>query len=83
MWDAQFEETLRTMLPFLPPGEALDPDRELKDLGLDSLGTVQLLAVLEDAYQVRFRDSDLTMETFRTPRVLWDTLESMLQRAAS
>ncbi|MFE2043049.1 acyl carrier protein [Streptomyces sp. NPDC059477] len=83
MWDAPFEQILRTFLPFLPPHEELDPDTELKDLGLDSLGTVQLLGTLEETYEVRFRDSALTMDTFRTPRVLWDTVHGMLHPAAS
>lgn len=41
MWDDQFEQILRTFLPFLPPQEPLTTDDELKDLGLDSLGMVQ------------------------------------------
>ncbi|AEN13361.1 MULTISPECIES: phosphopantetheine-binding protein [unclassified Streptomyces] len=83
MWDDQFEEILRPFLPFLPPQEPLTADHELKDLGLDSLGTVQLLGLLEEAYQVRFRDSALTMDTFRSAGVLWETVEGMLQRATS
>ncbi|MFD4033781.1 phosphopantetheine-binding protein [Streptomyces sp. NPDC058637] len=83
MWDEQFEEILRTFLPFLPPQEPLTADVELKDLGLDSLGMVQLLGMLEEAYQVRFRDSALTMGTFRSAGVLWETVEGTLQRAKS
>ncbi|GGY07108.1 phosphopantetheine-binding protein [Streptomyces minutiscleroticus] len=82
MWDEQFEQILRPFLPFLPPQEELTPGTELKDLGLDSLGTVQLLGTLEETYQVHFRDSALTMDTFRTAGVLWETVESMLQRTA-
>ncbi|MEU3220523.1 phosphopantetheine-binding protein [Streptomyces sp. NPDC006971] len=83
MWDDRFEEILRTFLPFLPPQEPLTADTELKDLGLDSLGTVQLLGTLEETYQVRFLDSALTMDTFRTAGVLWKTVEGMLQRTTS
>ncbi|MBM7439971.1 phosphopantetheine-binding protein [Streptomyces sp. HB132] len=83
MWDDQFEEILRPFLPFLPPQEPLTTDQELKDLGLDSLGMVQLLGTLEEAYQVRFRDSALTMGTFRSAGVLWETVEGMLQRTTS
>lgn len=83
MWDDQFEQTVRPFLPFLPPQEPLLPDAELRDLGLDSLGTVQLLGTLEETYQVRFLDGALTMDTFRSAGVLWATVESMLQRAAS
>ncbi|MFF9651297.1 phosphopantetheine-binding protein [Streptomyces sp. NPDC014622] len=83
MWDDRFEEILRTFLPFLPPQEPLTADTELKDLGMDSLGTVQLLGTLEETYQVRFLDSALTMDTFRTAGVLWETVEGMLQRTTS
>ncbi|MEV7423572.1 MULTISPECIES: phosphopantetheine-binding protein [unclassified Streptomyces] len=82
MWDDQFEELLRRFLPFLPPQEPLESDVKLRDLGLDSLGTVELLGNLENAYQVRFLDGALTMETFETPGVLWKTVENMLQRTA-
>ncbi|MCX5200084.1 phosphopantetheine-binding protein [Streptomyces sp. NBC_00237] len=83
MWDDQFEQLIRSFLPFLPPQEELTPDADLLDLGLDSLGTVQLLGTLEEVYQVRFLDSALTMDTFRTGRVLWDTVQSMLHSTAS
>ncbi|MCS0603064.1 phosphopantetheine-binding protein [Streptomyces sp. LP11] len=83
MWDDRFEETVRPFLPFLAPRQQLTPEDGLKDLGLDSLGTVQLLGTLEDAYQVRFRDSALTMDTFRTAGVLWDTVQGMLHTTAS
>ncbi|MFE0176333.1 phosphopantetheine-binding protein [Streptomyces sp. NPDC059002] len=83
MWDDQFEQSVRTFLPFLAPQEPLEPDAELRDLGLDSLGMVQLLGTLEETYQIRFLDGALTLETFRSARVLWATVEGMLQRAAS
>jgi nodulation protein F len=76
--DAKFESTLRNFLPFLDAGEALTPDMSLRDLGLDSMGVVELLATLESGYDVRFRDDALTMETFATPGVLWGVLSSML-----
>lgn len=72
--DGKFESTLRAFLPFLDATEALTPEMSLRDLGLDSMGMVELLAALEDGYGVRFRDEYLTMETFATPAVLWGTL---------
>jgi acyl carrier protein len=77
-WDAQFEDLLRVQLPFLAPDQALTEETDLRDFGLDSLGTVELLAGLESAYQVRFLDDALTMATFATPGVLWTTLSSMV-----
>lgn len=81
MWDKQFEELLRTFLPFLGADEPLDADGRLRDLGLDSLGTVELLAALEARYGVRFLDDSLSMETFATPAVLWSALAEQLQPA--
>src|SRR5437764_7643303 len=67
MWDSSFEETLRSFLPFLPTEEALAPETPLKEYGLDSLATVELLAVLEQNYNVRFADEALNLETFESP----------------
>ncbi|GAA1957239.1 phosphopantetheine-binding protein [Kitasatospora viridis] len=78
MWDEKFEETLRRFLPFLAPGEQLADDAPLRDLGLDSLGTVELLGTLENAYDIRFLDDALTRETFETPAVLWKTVAGLL-----
>ncbi|MEU8251679.1 acyl carrier protein [Nonomuraea sp. NPDC048916] len=74
MWDGRFEGLLRQHLPFLPTGAEIAPDLSLRDFGLDSIGTVELLAVLEDAYQVRFTNESLRLEHFATPGVLWETL---------
>ena len=75
-WDPQFDGILRPYLPFLAPDEALAADAELRDLGLDSLGIIELLTSLEHAYAVRFRDDLLTMSTFATPTRLWEALSS-------
>ncbi|MGK4580170.1 phosphopantetheine-binding protein [Kitasatospora sp. HPMI-4] len=81
MWDEKFERILRGFLPFLPPGEQLESDTQLRELGLDSLGTIELLGNLENAYDVRFLDDALTLETFETPGVLWKTLAGLLPGA--
>jgi acyl carrier protein len=77
MWDQQFEDLLRQFLPFLGADEVLEADSTLRDLGLDSLGTVELLGSLEDRYDVRFLDEALNAETFATPASLWDILSSL------
>jgi acyl carrier protein len=81
MWDERFENLLRDHLPFLSPEDVLSPESGLRDLGLDSMGTVELLSVLENAYEVRFVDDALTVETFATPSRLWSTLSEMSGRA--
>lgn len=79
MWDEQFDDLLRRFLPFLPADEPLAADTTLRDQGLDSLGTVELLAVLESHYDVRFRDDTLTPGTFETPGTLWGALSALLE----
>jgi acyl carrier protein len=78
LWDSKFENALCEFLPFLDSEQMLTPEMSLRDLGLDSMGMVELLAALEDGYDVRFRDEYLTMETFATPAVLWGTLTMLL-----
>lgn len=77
-WDLKFEDLLRRALPFISADEVLGADVSLRDLGLDSMGMVELLADLESGYDVRFRDEALTMETFATAAVLWGVLSAML-----
>lgn len=77
MWEEQYELLLRQYLPFLPSDESLDPNTELRDFGLDSLGIVDLLSALEQSFDIRFTDDLLRAETFRTPEVLWGTVSSL------
>lgn len=79
MWDQNFEDLLRQRLAFLPADEELTADLPLGDYGLDSMGIVDLMVSLEDAYGVRFVDELLTLETFATPGVLWSALTGLLQ----
>ncbi|WIY03040.1 phosphopantetheine-binding protein [Amycolatopsis mongoliensis] len=77
MWDSTFDETLRSYLPFLPAEEALTAETPLREYGLDSLATVELLSVLEQSYNVRFEDDALNLETFENPGRLWTTLSAL------
>lgn len=77
MWDSTFDETIRSFLPFLPAEEALTAETPLREYGLDSLATVELLAVLEQNYNVRFEDDALNLETFENPGRLWTALADL------
>jgi acyl carrier protein len=81
-WDTKFEELLRGYLPFLGADEPLEADTDLRLSGLDSLGAVELLGSLESAYGVRFVNEVLSLDTFATPAVLWETV-ARLQRTAA
>ncbi|MER6778683.1 MULTISPECIES: acyl carrier protein [unclassified Streptomyces] len=76
-WDSNFEELLREYLPFLSADEPLEADTDLRAVGLDSLGVVELLGSLEQAYDVRFVDEALSLDTFATPAVLWEQIGKM------
>ncbi|MEU9115325.1 acyl carrier protein [Streptomyces sp. NPDC048483] len=77
MWDGRFETLLRAELPFLSMEEELAEDLPLRDFGLDSLGMVQLLNVLEGEYRLRFGAEFLRVETFQTPGSLWKAISGM------
>ena len=77
MWDERFEGILRQHLPFLAAGEPLSAGMSLRDFGLDSMGTVEVLAKLEREYDIRFLDDALAMENFAAPEVLWSTISKI------
>ncbi|MFC7310265.1 phosphopantetheine-binding protein [Streptomyces monticola] len=82
-WDQQFEDVLREYLPFLPEDESLTADTDMRDSGLDSMGTVELLGALEALYDIRFVDEALSLDTFATPAVLWATIEKLTSPASA
>jgi acyl carrier protein len=71
MFDEQFEKILRGYLPFLSPADGLADSARLRDLGLDSMGTVELIAELERHYSIRFLDDLLSLDNFATPGSIW------------
>lgn len=50
---------------------------ELKDLGLDSLASIELLLDLEEHYEIAFPDELLTEETFSTASTLWAIINKL------
>jgi acyl carrier protein len=83
MWDDPFADLIRSRLTHLPPGEPLDPDADLRALGLDSLSTIKLVTGLEDAYGFTFPDEALEWATFATPRALWHVVAQNRTSAAT
>jgi acyl carrier protein len=76
-WDERFERVVRANLQFLPAEQPLEESASLQDLGVDSMGTIQLLLELEEAFGVTFPDETLTAETFATPGSLWKVLHEL------
>lgn len=74
--DANFVALLRSHLKYagdLP----ITGDSGLRDLGLDSLRSIELLFAVEDAYGVVIPDESLTDATFETADTLWAVIEKM------
>ncbi|MBX7098035.1 MAG: hypothetical protein K1X89_10005 [Myxococcaceae bacterium] len=69
--EEKFVAVLRPHLRFLAPGAPVDWERSLKDLGLNSLSSVNLLVDLEEAFDLTFSDDQLAPESFATARTLW------------
>ncbi|MEU5629405.1 phosphopantetheine-binding protein [Streptomyces tendae] len=78
MWNEQFEEILRSHLPFLAKEQEIQEDDDLRDLGLDSMGMVGLIADLESGLSIRFADDMMRMENFATPGTLWRGLAALI-----
>ena len=75
--ETQFLELIRAHLKYLPAGKQLEPDQNLKALGLDSMAAVDLLLDLEDNYSVTLPDQFLTQETFATAQSLWAAVQQV------
>lgn len=78
MLDSKFDEILRRQLPFATPADSLTEDSRLRDFGLDSMGTVALIADLEAEYGIRFMDDLLSLEAFATPGMIWAGVTKMV-----
>ncbi|GAB3930475.1 hypothetical protein GCM10029976_032430 [Kribbella albertanoniae] len=77
---ADLDAVLRKHLKYVD-GEALDPDRPLRDLGLDSMRAIDLLFALEDTFHVVIPDELLTDHTFATGRSLQVTVDRLRRQA--
>ncbi|MEU4181122.1 phosphopantetheine-binding protein [Streptomyces sp. NPDC026589] len=76
-WDSGFESLLRAYLPFLAPSTAIEPATRLSLLGLDSLGTVNLMVDLEDAYRIEFPDGAIGRALEADASWLWTTVREL------
>jgi len=76
----EFQDILRPHLPYANSSDLTAPD-ELAGLGLDSMGVVQLLADLEDHFDMELPDDILNEETFATVGSLWQALSTLVASA--
>jgi acyl carrier protein len=76
LWSDFFVQTLREHVPLLPAAGELSPAADLYDLGLDSMGSVQLLFALEEALDISIPDDMLTADMFRTVGNIWTIVQA-------
>ncbi|ATF15816.1 hypothetical protein A616_28855 [Brevibacillus brevis X23] len=46
--------------------EVVDPQQDLRDIGLDSMGTMELIVGLEKLFHINFEDEELLISNFTT-----------------
>jgi acyl carrier protein len=74
--DAHFLALLRSHLKYA--GDVpITGQSSLRDLGLDSMRSIELLFAVEDTYGVAIPDERLTDDTFETPETLWAVVAEM------
>jgi len=57
----------------------IDFTKSLRDLGLDSLRTMDLVLTIEDQFGVEFDDEDLSSESLKSPEKILELLERKLR----
>jgi acyl carrier protein len=80
----RFEQQLVTLIAerILEVPAGLEVDTDLYEQGLDSMGIMQLLVLIEEEFSVSIPDSELTRDNFSTVRHLAQLLRERSQRAA-
>jgi acyl carrier protein len=71
---------IQLLTPFLPllRDRTLTEDVRLRDLGLDSMQSIDLLFGIEDVFEVALSDEDLNDSTFATAGNLWNAVSAAL-----
>lgn len=70
-------------MKYAPANGDLATDIALKDYGLDSAATIDLLLDLEDTYGITMPDEYLSEETFATLTSLWQAVSHLRQPTES
>lgn len=76
-WDESFEKLIRKAVPLLGD-EPLERETELRNYGLDSMASVQLLLETEEQYGISVPDELMEPSMFETPGNLWTVVEKLL-----
>lgn len=78
--EQEFVDVLCAHLP-RTGGAELSPSSDLREFGLDSMRSIELLFAVEDTFGVVLPDDRLTDDTFRTPGALWSAIEAARAQA--
>jgi acyl carrier protein len=79
--DERFQTLLRPYLPLLGD-EPVTAGAQLRELGLDSMQSVDLLFAVEDEYAVALPDEALNEATFSTAGSLWQAISAASDEGA-
>ena len=80
--DARIEDRVKELIVELlflkdvSPSSIGDDDVLEETLGVDSVALFQIVAGLEEAFDIRFRDEDFEAEKFRTVRAIADVVRA-------
>lgn len=74
-------ELLHTMLEKSIPNLPNEPDVNLMEAGiLDSMAVIELIENLENAYSIKFEDSDIDIENLSTLNNILSCINNMIER---
>ena len=77
----KFERLLRRHLRLVAADEPIPLEASLVSVGLDSIGTINLLLDIEDAFGVSLPSALLTPETFSTRATLESVVATLVEGA--
>ncbi|MFC8845935.1 MULTISPECIES: phosphopantetheine-binding protein [unclassified Micromonospora] len=73
--DPRFVDLLEPFLKFLR-GQEITTGSRLRELGLDSMQSIELLFAIEDTFGISLPDDDLNDTTFETAGSLWRAVQA-------
>jgi acyl carrier protein len=82
MSNATLKEELRSLISEIAEVDTIPDDTHFKDLGIDSMMGVEIVAAIERQYKVKFEDSELS-EVSTLNRSLELVLQKLPQRTAA
>ncbi|MFH0753951.1 MAG: phosphopantetheine-binding protein [Candidatus Omnitrophota bacterium] len=79
MTKTEIEQILVKEIGIILGGVAVGDETPLHELGLDSMGFVELLVFIEKKFNLKLVDSGLARDNFKTVRALANSIHDKLQ----